>query len=279
METLISVKNVDSNLYRFESTLDNPIGWWVGNFFQSNLSKQYWLMLAEIAGVKFNDFNNFNDLKDRIYCLAKRNPKLLGMVKNTRTIINRKKIFLLRGELNKKIRLRTKLIKKKKYDYVNSLELVSNRRKSSKLPTDMLRLIVNDFIGVNRGCLHCEEKKKPIDVVLSHDSAYCRFTHIDLHCTRCKSFGRSEKAWISHKTCECTYVHKYCAICSHYSVQMYHSHTTEECDMFNDLDDLDDRFDEPNDRFDEPNDRFDEPNDTDMCDDCGLKYCQCNNDW
>jgi hypothetical protein len=208
-------------MFEYISNIHN-VGWW--NELNHNIMNFY-LIFAEIVGIKFEHFNNQSSFNSRVQKLIVKDNLLKNFFdKINKLQINSDLLRKITGELNKRRRIRTKKVKRFKYQYVKSLYLCFNHN----LPIELTRLIVNEFIDCSRGCVHCEKMKLPIDVIISHDSSSCKFANKSLQCLTCKSNNRSLVACSSHLTQFCTFIAKHCAICKDIGFE-YSDHNIYEC--------------------------------------------------
>lgn len=181
--------NIDP--YVMRSNISSQSGWWSHGFFPSLSVESIYLLLAEIAGIKFEDFESNEDFMRSLLSITKYDKQLSYLYSNKNEFLRTDTDDELYRELNKRRRQRA-------YQIEKSIK-----------------------------CEFCENNKKPIDIVLSHCEDKCRYKSKN-YCTNCKSHQRSEKICISHPTSKCNFVPKECEVCRDLG-RNYYTHNSSEC--------------------------------------------------
>lgn len=244
-------------------------GWWHTEIRTSRELK-YYINLAEISGCKFEQFVSFTQFLDFLQRTII--GRYLNLSNRIRSLMEKKKIILkknqfrlIEAEVNKTRRIRSIKINRLGKDDLNKFMLLVQASKN-KLPTIIYQIILKEFVGLEfkSGCAQCKKANRPFDIIISHNSHECKFTHKHLHCVNCST---SSFKCINHTTDKC---YNYCSTCRT---------TIDFCSCDDDHNDDCDDCGRPNTHcvcgFYSESD--DDESRGDYCDDCGNPHycCRC----
>ena len=184
-------------------------GWWHTEI-QTARKLKFYVYLAEIAGFKFEQFVSFTHFLDflRQITYLKLSNRIKNCVKKQNMIIKKNQFRLIEAEVNKTRRIRAIKINRLGKDDLNKLRFLVQASKN-KLPTIIYQIILKEFVGLEfkSGCAECKKANRPFDIIISHNSHECKFTHKHLHCVNCST---SSFKCINHTTDKC---YNYCSRC------------------------------------------------------------------
>ena len=157
-------------------------------------------IVAELAGIKFDDFYNFKDFSSKLYYLCKKNMYLGEIVENSKknTTYSSKIIELISKLM---------ITREKRYKTITHRASEILFLLGTKISTDCVRMVMEfhgPFTMENFGCKYCLKAKKSIDVVLSHSSHRCKSG-----CIRCRIMGKKPEIYLQHQTNKCKYLGLY----------------------------------------------------------------------
>jgi len=216
-KTLKGEKNQPKLEFKYESNLTNKNGWW--NYM--TFDKKFYSIIAEIAGVKIDDFFGYNIFMKNINNLSKKNPVIKNLLSRYKKNISWQNGA--RKELARKRKMRAKkAIQNGFLPYCFEIE------KSYLIPIELID-IIKDYLSENfmcvGGCTNCKKNKKNIDVVLSHKTCECNHTK----CLECKNIK-----YCNENLCyECNMIknsiYSECVICRDLKIPKIYRYHDENC--------------------------------------------------
>lgn len=245
------------------------LGWWTNSFFHwtddvkifssnnSSISSNYngsspfgshttqmnlMQLVSEIIGIRFCDFETFEEFQKQIYYICKHNENYAKLVIETFNINIGAKDYLNVGDdyfdphedfINriKKIFVELLLVRIKRYNiFIHKKNEIKFCLKE-KVPIEVVRIIM-EFLGpislIDVACKHCLKKKKSIDVALTHSTLQC---NQGIHgCVKCKISGQPQHIYKYHNTANCD-IKIGCVYCSYHGKpsSVFSSHIITEC--------------------------------------------------
>jgi hypothetical protein len=195
-------------------------GWWQKSFLNNGIvyrsvTKHMFVIavVAEIAGLRFEDFPTFDSFSSRLYYLCKYNKFLGSIIQfSTNVSIYDSKIVDLMSKVMIVRERRFQILQRCKYEILFLLK----QKLQTKLPSDLIRYIgeFNDFNIENLVCKNCFAKKS-IDVALSHTTSNCKIGCVKckIVCVKCKIMGKPQEIYGNHTTKYCRESNN-CGYCS-----------------------------------------------------------------
>lgn len=187
-------------------------GWWRSEI-NTKRKLEYYVSLAEIAGCKLDQFDSFRKFLNFLrQIISERNSNLsyrLNYFLEKKDLIIKKNQFrLIEAEINKTRRIRSIKINRLRKSDDDKLMLLVQATKN-KFPTILYQIILKEFLGLEfkSGCVECKKANRQLDIIISHKSSECKFTHKHLHCTHCRA---SVFKYTNHTTDKCR---NFCSSC------------------------------------------------------------------
>jgi len=201
--------------FKYKSNLTNKNGWWNLILFDDN----FYSIVAEIAGVKIDDFSKHNTFMK--YIKSRKNKVIQNLLSCY------EKCIPWQNEAMKELAKKRK-IRAKKAIHNGFLPYCFEIEKSYLIPIE-LNNIIKDYLSENfmcvGGCVDCKKNKKNIDVVLSHKTSECNYRK----CDECR-----KKKYCDKKLCdECdkikNSIYSECVICRDLKIPKIYRYHDENC--------------------------------------------------
>lgn len=169
-------------------------GWWTDSFncvygYPRPERIHYYAYLAEIAGIKFEDFSCRQDFDKALKHIRKKNQNLNKIMNSRCRIGGDVEMFFRLDEISSIRRRRGQKIGRfqicgtgiTRFDALMLLQRITG----NLLPDSLNHMIIIEFLGLKNpiGCTHCQKKKRPLDTIISHQFKSCPY--LKLRCAHC----------------------------------------------------------------------------------------------